>query len=1281
MATFTDTDPGAAAIYSATITWGDGTTSTVTSTASAAGQIIPVVGGVFEVDASHTYLARATVTLSVEIDGTGRTSVDASQSGIVVANPLVGGAFAPPVAVEGTPFTNVLLYHFSDSNPDIVAGDFTARITWGDGTNSTVTGTPSAAGQVVADAAGGFDVLGSYEYAVAISRAYFSVSIRDLLNDSCGASTYHLNVADAPLTAGALTPPGPVGNVSFSNVPLFTFSDGNALETGSDLTATIAWGDGTTSIATTSSSGDCLQIAAGGTWVVCGSHTYQQALSGATFSVQVNDAHGASTGASVNDFTVSDTAPAVTSLGPIGSAIAAGASSLQFALNFNENVTGLVPGDFVVAGNGATGTVTGVTGSGSSYVVTVGDVSGNGLLGLNLVDDDSIVDAFGTPLGGFGTGNGNFTGQAYALSSSLYWEPGSAAGGSGDWAGGAYWAVGAATGPLTTWINGADAILPAGTGTVTIAGQLAANSLACASLTIVAGTVDLDGNSILAGSLSGSGTITNSNASSPSTLTVNQATSTTYSGDLEDGAGLLGLNLSGGGSLTLGGTDSFSGNITVGGQLNITGALTGNGTLTVEPSGVLDNSGTLFINTRGSLYNSGCVENHGTLTNYGYLENTGSLTDYLSLYSGNGGTLDNNGTFTVAAGGTAFNGYGGLLEGNNGVVVDGTLWYETAYSDTYAGDISGSGELITVAWAPNAYLTLAGDNSGFTGEVFMYSGNLRMGSATALGGPGSWLYGGGTLDLNGYNLTITLQFEYGTITNLSSSGYTPTLTAYCPGGWLEQSFSVVGNLAFVVAGTGYDLSLGTLDASGGTTIDAGNTLWVGWGGYPATLGGNVVDNGTLILSGSLTVSGAISGTGSVQVGTQWSGTVVLTGNDTYSGGAELEGGTLVVGNQSALGTGGLTVNGGTLDLDGYSITVAALNGTGGTITNNGSNSPATLTVNDPNSDWMYFGGTLQDGQSTLGLATLGSGTLALGGTCSLGGNITVGGGSGLDLGGAFDANAALVVYGALGNYNTMTTMGTLTIDNGGHVYNFGTLNNTGTLTIDNGCWLNNWSTLNNNGTLMIDNGSALYNNSTMTNTGTLTTGNGCWLCNYGTMTTTGTLTIDNGGTLYISGTMTIAGTLTTDNGGALWDYGTLTVDPSGLVDNYGTLINAVELTNNGTVILESGCQWINVGTLDGDGTLTDYTGQEQVAVAGLGQPADMASNVGTLPVGNVGTTVGSSADAADQAILAYMQNAATTINNAISGSAGSVIENSGGGELTLTGLNDFYGSLGGGTQT
>ena len=49
--------------------------------------------------------------------------------------------------------------------------------------------------------------------------------------------------------------------------------------------------------------------------------------------------------------------------------------------------------------------------------------------------------------------------------------------------------------------------------------------------------------------------------------------------------------------------------------------------------------------------------------------------------------------------------------------------------------------------------------------------------------------------------------------------------------------------------------------------------------------------------------------------------------------------------------------------------------------------------------------------------------------------------------------------------------------------------------------------------------------------------------------------------------------------------------------------------------------------------------------------------------------------------LRHPQNSAATFDNAISGGSGSVIENSGAGEVTLTALDAFYGSLGSGIQT
>ena len=59
-----------------------------------------------------------------------------------------------------------------------------------------------------------------------------------------------------------------------------------------------------------------------------------------------------------------------------------------------------------------------MTGTGSSYTVTVATGSGDGTLGLNLVDDDSIADSSTNKLGGTGTGNGSFTGPTYTIDKS-----------------------------------------------------------------------------------------------------------------------------------------------------------------------------------------------------------------------------------------------------------------------------------------------------------------------------------------------------------------------------------------------------------------------------------------------------------------------------------------------------------------------------------------------------------------------------------------------------------------------------------------------------------------------------------------------------------------------------------------------------------------------------------------------------------------------------------------------------------------------------------------------
>ena len=93
-------------------------------------------------------------------------------------------------------------------------------------------------------------------------------------------------------------------------------------------------------------------------------------------------------------------------------------SSVSFIVIFSEQVTGVGVDDFSLDMlEGITGaSITGVSGYGVEYFVTVDTGTGDGKLRLNVVDNDSIKDTALNPLGGVGTGNGNFT-RSYSIGS------------------------------------------------------------------------------------------------------------------------------------------------------------------------------------------------------------------------------------------------------------------------------------------------------------------------------------------------------------------------------------------------------------------------------------------------------------------------------------------------------------------------------------------------------------------------------------------------------------------------------------------------------------------------------------------------------------------------------------------------------------------------------------------------------------------------------------------------------------------------------------------------
>ena len=121
------------------------------------------------------------------------------------------------------------------------------------------------------------------------------------------------------------------------------------------------------------------------------------------------------------------------------------------------------------------------------------------------------------------------------------------------------------------------------------------------------------------------------------------------------------------------------------------------------------------------------------------------------------------------------------------------------------------------------------------------------------------------------------------------------------------------------------------------------------------------------------------------------GTLLLTGNNTYTGGTTIQNGVLQLGSATAIGAGALAVNGGSLDLAGYSVTVPSFSGAAGTVTSS-SAAAMTLIVSQSNQPIATaFGGTISNGAGTLALDLTG-GTLTLSGTDSYSGGTTVSGG-------------------------------------------------------------------------------------------------------------------------------------------------------------------------------------------------------------------------------------------------------------------------------------------------
>tara|TARA_R110002073_G_scaffold326975_1_gene507298 strand:- start:158 stop:5872 length:5715 start_codon:yes stop_codon:yes gene_type:complete len=97
----------------------------------------------------------------------------------------------------------------------------------------------------------------------------------------------------------------------------------------------------------------------------------------------------------VKTFTTLEITPPVVQSIAVNGTPATNATSISFDVTFDEAASNVTQDDFVVDGTGVTGNITGISGSGTSYTVTVGSVSGTGTLSVDLKASTDIVDVLG----------------------------------------------------------------------------------------------------------------------------------------------------------------------------------------------------------------------------------------------------------------------------------------------------------------------------------------------------------------------------------------------------------------------------------------------------------------------------------------------------------------------------------------------------------------------------------------------------------------------------------------------------------------------------------------------------------------------------------------------------------------------------------------------------------------------------------------------------------------------------------------------------------------------
>ncbi len=793
-------------------------------------------------------------------------------------------------------------------------------------------------------------------------------------------------------------------------------------------------------------------------------------------------------------------------------------------------------------------------------------------------------------------------------------------------------------------------------------------------------------NTITQGSSNSQSIANNIDASSNSTVTLTltgTGTGTlTLSGAITAGAGNrdYAMTKTGSSTFTLSGANTYGGATTVSaGVLNIQNSTalgsTAAGT-SVASGAALQIQGGIAVGNEALALNGSGIASDGALRNISSnnsyaggitLGSDSTIESDSGTLSLSGGMVNGGFTFTLAgAGNIAFtsviSGTGAFIKNDNGTV---TLSGANTFS---GGSTLNGGTVVGNTAASLGASTGSATINAATFEIaatFVSTRNFVLGStsSTVLVDPTFTLTANGIFSGAGnLNKTGTGTFVLG-----GANTYTGA-TNISAGTLKEGTANVITDTSAVTVASGATYDLNSFSETVGS-LAGGGTVTSGVAGSLALTAGG--DNTSTLFSGVLQ-----NGSGTISFTKTGTGTLTLSGANTYSGLTTISGGILDIQNATALGTtaGATTVSSGaTLQIE-SGITVGAepltLNGAGV------SSFGALRNLSSSNS----FGGAITLGSASTIYSDAGTLTLT-GGIVNGGFTPTFDGAGNISESGAISGIGALVKNGG----GTLTLSGTNTYS-GGSTINGGTVVTYGSsLGASSGVATLNAATIevaatfsstrnyvlgNAASTMMVDPTFTFTANGIFSGTGTLNkTGTGTMVLG-GANTYTGATNV-NAGTLQLSASARIANTSNLNVSGGTFDLQTFTETLGAVTLSGGTI------SGTGTGALTGSSYTLQSGTvsaiLAGNGTVTKNT-SGSVTLSGANTfTGSTTISAGTLQV-NTNNALGTAASGTTVA-----SGAVLNLNNVNYSTAepltlnGSGISN--GGALTNSGTSTFAGPI------